>query len=198
MADEADRPSPAVLVAGGVAVVLVVVFVAAVLAGSRVERRPGDRIVVVRSQGPAGITVVAGRCLDQRVGRVRLSLSGGGATLWEIVSARGSIDRRYVVGLEPPPFGFTEVVALRGVPAGLARAEVTFLRDGHVDVVDAVEVDPGDIEGAEPLLGDAAPPCTRDQRVGPFATAVLVLGALLVVAGYAAMLARRWGSRGAR
>ena len=174
---------------------MVVAFVAAVIFGSRPERSPGDLVAVARSAGPAGITIVAGRCHEQRVVRVRLSVVGG-STLWEIRSDRGSIDRRYVVGAEPPPLDFVEVTPLRGVPAGLARAEVTFARDGHDDQTDSTVVDPGDIEESPPPLGDAAPPCASDGGPGPVTSVLFAVGALVMVAGYATMLVRRWSRWG--
>lgn len=191
---EPREPSLVVVAVSGLAVLVVVAFVTAVIFGSRPERSPGDRVAVARSGGPAGITVLAGRCTEQRVVDVRLSVPGG-RTLWEIRSEHGSIDRRYLVGAEPPPLDFAEVTPLRGVPAGRALVEVTFARGGRADETDEVVVDPGDIGEEPPDLGDAAPPCASDAGPGVVTSVLFALGALVVVAGYATMVVRRWGRR---
>src|SRR5207253_221662 len=102
-APASDAPSLGVVVAGGIGVLAVIAFVGALALGGSSRSRPGDRVAVVRTLGPAGIAVLAGRCLDQRVTAV--AVVDGGTTIWRIESRKGSIERRYVVGA-PPPLGF--------------------------------------------------------------------------------------------
>ncbi|MBW8826141.1 MAG: hypothetical protein JF603_07310 [Acidobacteria bacterium] len=193
MAEERD-PSLVVVAVSGLAVLVVVAFVAALVFGSRPQRSPGERIAVVRSSGPAGVTVLAGRCLDQRVTEV--SMSGPGGALWRITSGEGSIERRYVVGEVPPPLGFRQRVGLAGVRPGPATFRVRFSREGHPDGSDAVEVDPTDIGRSAPELGDAAPPCAPSGGPGAVTSVLFVIGALVVVAAYGTMVVRRWGRWG--
>jgi hypothetical protein len=174
--------------------VVVVAFVAAVAFGARSRSTPGAHVDVVRGTGPAGIVVIAGRCSEQRVTGVAVRAADG-APLWQISSAKGSIERRYVVGGDPP-LGFATVTALRARPAGRLRAEVRFDRDG----AGTRDVHPFDAAALRPpavRLGDAAPPC--EGRQGPGATAWLfAVGAAFVVAGYAGMLRRFVRGRGTR
>ncbi|MCU1375037.1 MAG: hypothetical protein JWO68_2323, partial [Actinomycetia bacterium] len=124
MSRRPDAPSLGVVVVGGLGVLAVLAFVGAVAFGGTSRSRPGDRVAVVRATGPAGIAVLAGRCLDQRVTAVTV-IASDGTTLWRIESRKGSIERRYVVGAEPP-LGFTSATGLTGRPTGRVRAEVTF------------------------------------------------------------------------
>jgi hypothetical protein len=173
-------------VAGGIGVLVVVAFVAAVAFGGTSRSRPGDRVAVVAADGPAGIAVLAGRCLDQRVTAVRV-VGDDGTTLWGVESRKGSIERRYVVGAEPP-LGFRTVTGLVARPTGRVRAEVTFEADDE-STVDARVVDVGDVGGQGHALDEGAPACGGHE--GPGGTALLfAAGAALVVAGYVGMLLR--------
>jgi hypothetical protein len=176
-----------VVVAGGIGVLAVVAFVAALALGGVSRSNPGDRVAVVRADGPAAIAVLAGRCLEQRVTAVTV-LGSDGSTLWRIESAKGSIERRYVVGAEPPPLGFREVTALAGRPTGRVRAEVTF-DENDTTTVDARVVDVGDVRGQGHTLDEGAPACGGKE--GPGGTTLLfAVGAAFVVAGYIGMLLR--------
>ena len=182
----AERPSLGVVLAGGFAVVVVLAFVGAVAFGGSVHSRPGDQVDVVRGPGATGLTVLAGRCVDDRVTSVALADSSG-ADLWRVSAAKGSIERRFVVGGEPP-LGFTELTPRRAPPAGVVRAMVTFERDDR-QRVDARMVDLAHLAPSAPDLGHAAPPCSHHE--GPGGTAWLfAVGAAFVVAGYIGMVIR--------
>jgi hypothetical protein len=181
-----DAPSLGVVVVGGLGVLAVVAFVAAVAFGGTSSSRPGDRVAVVRAGGPAGIAVLAGRCLDQRVTAVTV-IGSDGSTLWRVASRKGSIERRYLVGAEAP-LGFTDVTGLTRRPTGRVRAEVTF-EEGDTTTVDARVVDVGDVRGEGQTLDEGAPACGGHE--GPGGTALLfAIGAAFVVAGYVGMLLR--------
>lgn len=181
-----DAPSPGVVVAGGVGVLAAIAFVGALAIGGTARSRPGDRVAVVRADGPAGIAVLAGRCLDQRVTAVDV-IAGDGTTLWRIESTKGSIERRYVVGAEPP-LGFRDVVGLIARPSGRVRAEVTFDQGGS-DTTDARTVDVRAVGDQGATLAEGAPACGGHE--GPGGTTLLfAVGAAFVLAGYLGMLAR--------
>jgi hypothetical protein len=174
------------VVAGGIGVLVVIAFVGAVALGGTSRSRPGDRVAVVAADGPAGVAVLAGRCLDQRVTAVTL-IGADGTTLWRIESRKGSIERRYVVGAEPP-LGFHAVTGLTARPTGPVRAEIAFDQDGTT-TVDARVVDVGDLQGQGHALDEGAPACGGHE--GPGGTAALfAIGAAFVVAGYIGMLLR--------
>jgi hypothetical protein len=181
-----DAPSLGVVVVGGLGVLAVVAFVVFVAFGGSSRSLPGERVKVVRSGGPAGIAVLAGRCLDQRVTAVSVS-GADGSELWRIESRKGSIERRYVVGA-PPPLEFHDVVGLVATPTGQVRAEVTFDDEGEPSA-DARVVDVDELPAQGDTLEEGAPACGGHE--GPGATALLfAAGALVVVAGYALMLTR--------
>jgi hypothetical protein len=183
-----DDPSLGVVVAGGLGVLAVLLFVGAVALGGTSGARPGDRVAVVRASGPAGIAVLAGRCLDQRVTSVEV-VGGDGTTLWRIDSRKGSIERRYVVGAQPPPLGFRPTLGLTGRPTGQVRAQVTFDEDGAT-TTDARVVDVGDLRGQGHTLDEGAPACGGHEGPGRTTTVLFALGAAFVVAGYVGMLLR--------
>lgn len=185
----ADGPSLLVVAAGGFGVLVVLAFVLAVGLGGGTRSTPGELVRVVRSDGPAGMAVLAGRCLDQRVTDVTV-LDEADAVVWRIVSRKGSIERRYVVG-GGAPLGFDVVQPLTGPPTGTVRAEVTFRRDGE-ETTDARSVRVADLPEQGAALAEGAPACGGDEGAG--GTAVLfAVAAAFVVAGYGAMLLRARG-----
>jgi hypothetical protein len=180
-----------VVVAGGIGVLVVIAFVGAVAVGGTGRRAPGEQVAVVRSGGPAGIAVLAGRCLDQRVTAVQVD-GADGTTLWRVASVKGSIERRYVVGAEPP-LGFEDVTGLTGRPSGRVRASVE-LEQGDTTTVDARVVDVANLPAQGHTLDGGAPAC--GGREGPGGTALLfAVGAAFVLAGYVGMLVRFARSR---
>lgn len=187
MSRRPDAPSPAVVAVGGIGVLAVLAFVVAVGLGGTTESTPGEKVRVVADGGPAGVAVLAGRCLDERVRSVAL-VDGAGDVVWRIESRKGSIERRYVVGAAQPPLGFEEVDALLEPPSGTVVARVTFATGGE-EVVDERAVD---LEGVPPkggLLGAGAPACGGDEGPGGL-TVLFAVAALVVVAGYGVMVAR--------
>lgn len=186
MSRRADRPSLLVVAASGFGVLVVLAFVLAVGFGGGTRSTPGELVRVVQADGPAGMAVLAGRCLDERVADVTL-LGEDGAVMWRIVSRKGSIERRFVVGGEAP-LGFDVVQPLTGTPGGTVWAEVTFRRDGE-ESTDARSVAVADLPVQGEALGAGAPACGGDEGAG--ATAILfAVAAAFVVAGYVGMLLR--------
>lgn len=184
----ADRPSAGVLLAGGVGVVAVVAFVAALAVGTQARETPGELVRLVRAEGPAGVAVLAGRCLDQRVLGVAVA-DADGAVRWRISSRKGSIERRFVVGATPPPLGFEVTQPLEGDLPGVVRATVVFARDGERRT-DERSASVASLRSESDELAAGAPACGDDARPG--ATVVLFgLAAALVVAGYGLMVWRR-------
>ena len=188
MRSRVRRPDPTVptltvVVTGGIGVLVVIAFVAAVALSRGTSMSPGDRVAVVVDGRPAGITVLAGRCDDERVTAVELR-SSEGVALWRIESAKGGIDRRYTVGQDPPPFGFVTVTPFRSLTAGRLRVEIAV--DG---VVDGESFDPAHLDR------ESAPraPCGGDD-VG-VVSILFVIGALGVVAAYAVMVRRYLSAR---
>jgi hypothetical protein len=171
----ADRPTPAVVAAGGAGVLAVVVFVAALVLADLTVPPVGPRVRV--TQGPAGAVVLVGRCLQQRVTSIEV-VGADGAELWRFDDPAGSIDRHYGVDRELPEGGrATATVAYdHGSPA---RASVDLAR---------IPLDPGPPRGTPP-------PCAGEQGIG-VATFLLVLAALAVVGGYVVMLTRLPAGRG--
>ena len=165
------------LVTGGIGVLVVLAFVAAVVLGRNTTVAPGDRIAIVKVDGPAGFAVLAGRCEDERVKAVEVRAPGG-SPLWRIESTKGVINRTFVVGADAP-FGAETVVPLRPLPTGELDAEIT------VDDVDDVErFDPAHLESAD------APeaPCGA-ANLGVVAL-LFILGAVGVVFAYGSMVRR--------
>lgn len=177
----ADAPSTGVVVAGGIGVLVVLAFVAALALGGGSRSTPGERVALVSAEG--GAEVLAGRCRDQRV--VAVEVRDGPTVRWRIESVKGSIDRRYPVG-GAPPLGFTTAVPLEGDLPPVVTVEATFdgpdgeERDAALRPVSAPE---------DVTLGDVAPPCGGSVDLG--ATVILfAAAAALVVGGYAVMLTR--------
>jgi hypothetical protein len=166
-----------VLATGGVGVLVVLAFVGAVVFGRNTTVAPGDRVAVVRAEGPAGFAVLAGRCQDERVRAVEVRVPDG-PSLWRIESAKGVINRAFVVGAEPP-FGAVAVQALQALPPGVLEAELTV-----DDVVDRERFDPTRLDTAD---APEAPCGDADLGLVPL---LFVLGALGVVFAYAAMVRR--------
>jgi len=175
----ADTPTLTMVLTGGIGVLVVVAFVAAVAFGRDTTVKPGDRLAIVPLVGsPAGFEVLVGRCEDERVRAVEVRTPGG-ASLWRIESAKGGIDRSFIVGQDPPPFSFTTAIRLQPLPAGPLEATVT------VDAsTDARIFDPAHLSTS----GSVGAPCkTRDIGIVPI---VFGVGALGVVAAYGAMVRR--------
>lgn len=174
----ADAPSLGVLVTGGVGVLVVVAFVAAIAFGRDSRVGPGDRVAVVRGEGPVGLGVLAARCPDERVKAVTIR-DVDGSPLWRIVSDKGTIDRVFVVGSEPPPFFATETALRPLPPSGPLEVEVTI-----DDIVDRERFDLSSLEDGD-LLGV---PCGgSDLGVIPI---VFILGGAGVVVAYGSLVRR--------
>ncbi len=189
------------VVSGGVGVVAVVAFVAALALGTEVSDPPaGARLGVVGAEGPVGAAVVVPRCRSERV--VSLAVRGeDGSTRWRIVSTKGSIDERYVLGATPPPFGFVAEVAPDLPPGPLTV--VVVLDAEPVDDVDEVTFDPATVpmsgvryQGRDLEAGEfearaaAATDCQEPGRDLGLVTWLFAAAALGVVVTYLMMLAR--------
>lgn len=183
------------VVAGGFGVLVVLWFVAALaVAGEPSEASPGDRVAV--GDGP---TVLAFRCLDERVTMVELQ-GPGGEPLWRIRSRKGSIDRRYRVGA--PPLGFVEEVA----PVPSLPAEVVAVVELDGELTDRTAFRPQVAVGDGGVLYrgvrvDAADAEARARAVAGCAEAgrdlqgpalVFAVAALGVVATYGLLVSRWW------
>jgi hypothetical protein len=163
---------------GGIGVLVVVAFVGAVAFGRDTTVEPGDRVAVISTQeAPPRLAILVGRCSDERVRDVQV-LAPDGSPLWEVRSAKGGIERSYVLG-EDPPFGFETVVALRPLPPGRLQARVVV-----DESTDARSFDPAHLDDARAV---GAPCGTRDIGVVPI---LFALGGLGVVVAYAAMVRR--------
>ena len=193
--------------AGGVGVLVVIAFVAAVALGGRsAAAGPGDRVAVGRADAAGTLAVFVPRCRDERVTSVEVGESGG-QPLWRITSRKGSIDERYVVGAATPPLGFEVEVPLRGpLPTSPLQASVTV--DGEGDVRDALIFDAASVPSGEVLhrgeavdVGSfqaralAAASCPESRRDVTATTVVFGLGGLLVVGTYGLMVSRWWRGR---
>lgn len=157
---------------------VVLAFVVAVVFGRNTTVAPGDRVAVVRSGGPTGFTILAGRCDDERVRAVEVHAPDG-PPLWRIESAKGVIARSFVVGAEPPPFGAATVAPLQPFPPGVLEAVLTV-----DDTTDRERFDPAHLESAD---APEAPCGDADLGVVPL---LFVVGAAGVVVTYAAMVRR--------
>ena len=166
------------VVTGGVGVLVVVAFVAGVVLNRARGVEPGDRVAVVRAEGAELLEVLAARCGDERVGAVEVRVPGG-PPLWRIESERGGITRRFVLGADPPPFGFATTTPLLPLPAGVLEAEVTI--DG---VVDVERFDPARLGDGDTLRTSC------DERSLGVVELAFVLGALGVVLTYLVMVTR--------
>lgn len=165
------------LATGGIGVLVVLAFVAAVVFGRNTEVNPGDRIAVVRSDGPVGFSILAGRCTDERVNAVEVRAPVGPA-LWRIESKKGVINRTFAVGAEAP-FGAATVTPLQPLPAGLLVAGI---RVG--DAEDVEQFDPAHLETAD---APEAPCGETDLGLVPL---LFIAGAAGVVVAYGGLVRR--------
>lgn len=189
--------------AGGVAVLLVVAFVAAVAMGSRsVPADEGDRLAVARGNGPAAAEVLVHRCPDERVVSVEV-LGAGGEPVWRIASRKGSIDTRYVVGGESPT-GFATEVPLDGP---LPEGPVEVVVDLDEGTSDRTAVTPADIpaEGVRHRGAVVAEDDFRRRALGAVECAeaagrgivslLFAAGAVVVALSYLGLVRRWWLGR---
>ncbi len=147
------------VLSGGVGVLAVVVFVAAVAFGARaVDVAEGARLGVVSAEGPVGLEVLVPRCQDERVVGVEVR-DVGGTTRWRVVSAKGAIAESYVVGATTPPFGVVTDVPLADLSQDDQVTAVASLTGGPFDVTDKVTFEPGAVP-AEGVL-------YQGQVIGP-------------------------------
>jgi hypothetical protein len=180
-----DTQTLGVLVTGGIGVLVVVAFVAAVVFGGETKAVPGDRVKVAAADEPGRAPVVfVGRCPDERVRSVEVRTPEG-RTLWRVVSDKGTIDRAFVIGEDPPAF-FATTVRLEGrLPGGELEAVVQV-----DDVTDARPFDTATLErGGD---GPGADCGDRDLGLVPL---VFVVGAAMVIGAYAVMVVRALRSR---
>lgn len=210
---EGGPPSLAMVAAGGVGVLVVIAFVAAMALGGRARpAEPGERVAIGRADEAGTLAVFVPRCRDERVTVVEVADAGSGAARWRIVSPKGSIDERYVVGAEPP-LGFEAEVPLEGaLPDGELRATVTVDGDG-ADTVDGLTFrrdvvptggsgnvlhggDAVDIGAFQARALDAADCPESSSEIG-LTTGVFGVGGLVVVGTYLLMVSRWWRGRGA-
>lgn len=135
---EQKPPSLSMVLSGGVGVVVVVGFVAALAFGTGIaEVAPGARLGIVAAPGPAGMAVVVPRCPSERV--ISVELQGpGGTPLWRVVSAKGAIAERYVVGAAASPFATVTEVELSAPPPAGPLTAVASLAGEAEDVTDSV------------------------------------------------------------
>lgn len=210
MADRQEAPpSLAMVAAGGVGVLVVIAFVAAVALGGRTTAAgPGERVGVGRADAGGALAVFVPRCQDDRVTLVEVGVEGGGA-LWRIASRKGSIDERYEVGADAP-LGFeVEVPLAAAIPDEPLRATVVVDGDDG-EVRDGIAFRPSEVpaEGVSTAGGDvgltsfqgralAAARCPESRSDLGLTTIVFGLGGLLVVASYGLMVSRWWRGRGA-
>ena len=202
-------PSLAMVAAGGVGVLVVIAFVAAVAIGGRTTAAgPGERVGVGRADAEGALAVFVPRCRDDRVTLVEVGIQDG-STLWRIASRKGSIDERYVVGADAP-LGFEVDVPLTGgVPEGPLLASVVVDGD-EGEVRDGIAFRAAELpaEGVRTAGGDlgldsfqgralAAARCPESRSDLGLTTIVFGLGGLLVVASYGLMVSRWWRGRGA-
>lgn len=194
------------VLSGGVGVLAVVVFVAALAFGTEVENAPpGARLGVTAADGPAGVAVLVPRCRDERVRSVEVRGPDGG-TRWRITARKGSIDERYVVGAPEAPFGFVTDVGLEG-RLGPGATAVVELTGDRFDSVDRVPFEPGaapadgvlhqgDVVTAESFEARAAgaADCAEDRELG-LVTWLFVAAAAGVVVTYGMMVVRYWKGR---
>jgi hypothetical protein len=181
-----EAPSLGVLAVSGLGVLAVLVFVAVLVFGD-VDDAPVDRLTAVRSGGPAGLTVIVGRCGDQRVTTMEVATPDGTAR-WRIASDKGSIERRYVVGADAP-VDFNTVVPYMGDADERVIARATIRRAGHPTEIHRATFDVDDLRTEEPDLGASAPTCPDSADIGVVGVLFIAVAAV-VVSGYVAMVAR--------
>lgn len=196
------------VLSGGAGVVAVVIFVAALAFGAEAESpAPGSRLGIAKAAGPAGLAILIPRCRSERVTRVEVR-SINDVALWRVVSRKGSIDERFVVGAESVPLGFATDVALAGpLPAGPSVA-VAELAGEPSDTADRATFEPGAVP-AEGVLyqgravnGDAfqaqaasAADCGGSGRGLGLVTWLFMVAAATVVVTYGMMVVRYWRGR---
>lgn len=200
-------PSLAMVAAGGVGVLVVIAFVAAVALGGRTTAAgPGERLGVGRADAEGVLAVFVPRCRDDRVKVVEVT-GAGGDVLWRITSRKGSIDERYEVGADAP-LGFDVEVPL-GSPLPDVPLVAAVGVDGEAGAVrDQLDFSPGAVpeEGVVTAGGDvgvasfqgraiAAARCPESRSDVGLTTVVFTLGALLVVASYLVLVSRWWRGR---
>lgn len=197
-------PSLGMVAAGGVGVLVVLAFVAAVALGGRTgPAEPGARVAVGRADASGALAVFVPRCPDERVTAVEVA-GEGGQDLWRIASRKGSIDERYVVGAAPP-LGFEVEVPLQApLPSSRLVASVTV--DDEVSDATAftfASVPEGDVLHqddavdiasfqAMALSAASCPGSGTDRRV---TTVLFGSGAIVVVGAYGLMVSRWWRAR---
>lgn len=200
-------PSLAMVAAGGVGVLVVIAFVAAVALGGRATAAgPGERLGIGRADAEGALAVFVPRCRDDRVKVVEVT-GAGGDVLWRITSRKGSIDERYEVGADAP-LGFDVEVPL-GSPLPDVPLVAAVGVDGEAgEVRDQLDFSPGAVpeEGVVTAGGDAgvasfqgraiaAARCPESRSDVGLTTVVFTLGALLVVASYLVLVSRWWRGR---
>ncbi|MGI8757843.1 MAG: hypothetical protein ACR2K0_00875 [Acidimicrobiales bacterium] len=196
------------VLSGGVGVFAVVVFVAAIAFGAEVTNPPpGARLGLSAANGPVGAALLVPRCRGERVTGVELQ-SADGAAVWRITAAKGSIDERYVLGAEPPPFGFVTDVPLLSPPDAGALTAVVEVAGEPFDTVDRADFDPAAVpdEGILHQGGVVDPPafearaasaanCQDAGRDLGVVTWLFVAAAAGVVVTYVGMVVRYWKGR---
>lgn len=203
------------VLSGGVGVVAVVVFVAAVALGAEMaDPPPGARLGLTAAEGPAALALLVPRCHSERVTSVEVR-SSDDVVLWRIRSRKGSIDERYVVGAEDPPLGFVTEVSLNGPPPtgkapGEAVTAVVEVAGEASDTTDQVRFRPAEVpqEGVlhqGVVIGPkrfearaaAAADCQPGGRHLGLATWLFVTAAAAVVVTYVMMVVRYLTGRSA-
>lgn len=203
-----EPPSLAMVAAGGVGVLAVVAFVAAVSFGARpVPPAAGERIGMTSRGRPSEPTVAVARCPVERVVDVAV-LDADGEVRWRISSSKGSIDTRYVVGADAPT-GFETVVSSDDpLAGGILEVRVAIDREGEVhrdrQRFSEADVPPPDAvryrgSAVEPRVFDArglaaagCPGSGGGRGVAPW---LFAAGAGAVVVTYLGMVARWWRAR---
>jgi len=196
--------------AGGVGVLVVIAFVAAVALGGRFEAPElGERVAIGRADANGTLAVFVPRCRDERVTVVEIAEAEGSAR-WRIASRKGSIDERYVVGAPEPPLGFELEVPLEGpLPDGELTATVA-VEGEEGEVRDRVTFTVGAVPATDVLYRGSlvdiasfqaqalsAASCPESRSELGLTTVVFGLGALMVVGTYGLMVSRWWRGRGA-
>lgn len=204
-------PSLAMVAAGGVGVLVVVAFVAAIAVGGRTAAPgPGARVGVARADAEGALAVFVPRCEDDRVKIVEVAVDGG-AALWRITSRKGSIDERYEAGAEPPPLGFDVEVPLEvPLPSDIPLIATVSVDGEEEEVRDRIAFSTAAVpaegvlyRGGVVSVGSfqaralSAAACRESRSDLGLTTIAFGLGALVVVGTYGLMVRRWWRGRGA-
>jgi len=199
------------VVSGGVGVVAVVAFVSAVAFGAQVgDVAPGARLGLTGADGPLGLALLVPRCQSERVLSVELR-DPEGTVVWRVVSEKGAIEERYVIGAGDVPFATDTDVRLDApLPPGELTAAVSLSGDGG-EVRDWVGFDPASVPADGVLYqGTPVPPrefeaqaaaaadCGAPGRRLGLVTWMFVAAALGVVVTYVMMLGRYLDGRSKR